>query len=52
MRPLVKTLILARLYAEYLILLALGPVLFRKKAVRQDKVQGRRDLIHFCLKNF
>jgi GT2 family glycosyltransferase len=51
-KKLIKVLILGRLCAEYLILLGLGPLLFRNKAVREDKVQGRRELLSFCLRNY
>jgi GT2 family glycosyltransferase len=51
MKRLVKMLILLRLCAEYLILLSLGSVLFRDKSVRDDKIQGRRELIQFFLGN-
>jgi GT2 family glycosyltransferase len=51
-RRLVKMLILLRLCAEYLILLGLGPILFRNKSVREDKIQGRRELIEYCFDNY
>ena len=52
MKRLVKTLILARLWVEYLILLSLGPVIIGNKEVREDKIQGRRELIQYCFANY
>jgi GT2 family glycosyltransferase len=52
MKKLVKMLILLRLCAEYLILLSLGPLFIKDKAVREDKIQGRRELIEFCIGNY
>jgi GT2 family glycosyltransferase len=52
MKKLLKMLILLRLCAEYLILLSLGPLFIKDKAVREDKIQGRRELIEFCIGNY
>jgi GT2 family glycosyltransferase len=52
MKSFVKMLILLRLCAEYLILLGLGPVLIDDKTTREDKIQGRRELIEFCFANY
>ena len=52
MRPLVKALIVVRLSVEYAILKLLGRILFRNREVREDKTQGRRDLIRFCIETF
>ena len=51
-RPLVKALIVARLCAEYALLKVLGRRLFHDREVREDKIEGRRSLIRFCLDNF
>ena len=51
-RRVIKVLILLRLCVEYLILLAFGPVLIGDKAKREDKIQGRRELIEFCFANY
>ncbi len=52
MKTLVKALIVLRLYSEYLVLLVLGPILIRDKMVRSDKLQGRRELINYCIANY
>ncbi len=51
-KKLVKTLVLARLCAEYLVIICLGPILFPDKVVLEDKVEGRRELISFCFRNY
>jgi GT2 family glycosyltransferase len=52
LKSLSKILILCRLCVEYVIFLGFGPILIRNKAVLGDKIQGRRELIVFCLKNY
>jgi GT2 family glycosyltransferase len=51
-RALVKSLILVRLCAEYLILLGLGQVIIRDRVRLSDKVEGRRELIGYCFRNY
>jgi GT2 family glycosyltransferase len=48
MKKVVKILILARLYAEYAMLLIAGRFLFPNETIRHDKVTGRRELIRLC----
>ena len=52
MRRVVKQLILIRLHMEHFILACFGRMLFANDTVRNDKLQGRRDLIRFCAANF
>src|ERR1017187_9091470 len=51
-KRLVKVLILLRLCAEYVVLLGLGSLLIRNEVAREDKIQGRRELIEFCFGNY
>lgn len=47
----VRRLIALRLRLEYLVLLVFGRFLFRDARVREDKILGRRELIHFWSAN-
>lgn len=47
-----KYLILLRLCAEYAIFLSIGRFFLRDKLTLRDKIQGRRELIEFCFKNY
>lgn len=52
LKTLNKILILLRLSAEWLIFKSLGSMFIRNKLVLRDKIQGRRELIDFCVKNY
>jgi GT2 family glycosyltransferase len=49
---LMKVIIVLRLCTEYAALLLLGPMFIPDKVVREDKIQGRRELIEFCFSNY
>jgi GT2 family glycosyltransferase len=51
-RTLSKLLILFRLSVEFLVFACLGPIFIRNRSVLRDKVQGRREVIAFCMKNY
>ncbi len=51
-KRLLKQLIIARLYMEYLSLTLFGRVLINNQEKLTDKLEGRRDLISFCKNNY
>lgn len=52
LRKLVRRLILLRLWGEYILLLTLGVLFVPDKVSRQDKLEGRLQLIRFCSKQY